>query len=1362
MRKIKLIILTALLCPVLWAMGRDDTAYDRAEGVESWSYEYDLQGREEGKYNVIVKGVDKAGNVTQAGPYNIMIDGDSDLPRVAVVSPGEGSLIKDNLNIVGSAADDDGVAYVEISMDGGAWARCEGKDFWSYYVSRDDLKDGSHDFKVRATDINGLTGSEQALKFDMDKDIPQIIISSHEKGAYLSDTVDLMGTVQDTSGLNDLWITHRETDETERIKLKYDKDSGLYHFTYKINTKDLEEGVHNLMLSCTDISGSRGEENFLFYADNTPPDITILTPKEGSEVNGKLILSGYAGDAVGVKRIFCRIDEEELEADVIPGSSFWYLELNLAERDFGNHNVEIVAEDNKGNFSIEKLKFENSEESDLPKLSLFGTSLTGTLEKTVQIGLMARDDDGIQAIEYALDEEAFKTKELSEGFVLSLSDLSPGKHTLNARAIDMNNLAGETESLSFIVPKPSERAPLSAVSDPIFDGESDITYLEEGLSLTGKAPGRGITLEYALLGVDKVVYKSLNRSGDGSFTITIPSDMADGQYALSVRALSSEGNRAENLILISRDEKAPELTLLAPLAEEALNGKIVLAGLAHDLQDRPTVELSDDGETFVPLEGGRSFYRILDLNSYEETPEFTLRLTDKRGHSQLIPVPVTVEKESDYPSLSLHYPLEDSLVTGPVKLTGTATDDDGIGSFSYKVGEGEWVEAPGGHAFSLPFDPAGSPDGDFTVFVKCADVNGLESEVIERTFPVSRKAPEINLTAPVPSDFLQGSFVMSGTARDDNGIEAVYVSTDNGFSYNRVQGEEEWSYDLDTAVLTDGTFPVFIKAVDRSGMESYFTSLINVDNRAPEIKLDYPQSNEKILGAIDIKGVVTDLNDLAEVQYTLTARGNGDVTSEEGIEEELSGSLLDREGSSLIMNRSLDLAGRNPGWYAFSLTAVDKAGNRSRVSRDVYVNETSGDAGVALLYPLDGASRKGFVNVEGRVYNVEKNLPVQIILDGKMFAMALPDDKGFFFCTFEEGVLNEGIHTLKALYGSYVTEERVFNFSSEGPWISFEGYKTGDYLTERTFITGRTGYVDSAVAKALAMDKKERENKDIAYPILERIEYSFDKGRTFSVLPGNKVSRKKGEESASWKVRIETELYPDGDLPIIAKAYYDDGSQVVEEILLRVDKKAPQVTIDTPSEGEGFNDKLIISGSSEDGNGMDEVTLLLREGDKSGYELPSFVQGLYLDFHALGATYGDVGAGLTFFDDNVKLQGQAGVAPSGRFSGLVIGGKLLANVANIPYSYFLGPDWSDFSTSLALGANFSYFTMSGDELSFSGDGVMLGSILGQWEIIKFETENWSALNDFSLYAEGSLWFISSDVEAGTVARFSLGARLGVF
>src|SRR5512133_423735 len=58
-----------------------------AEGLENWKQGIDLGSYKSGKYNLIVEGKDKAGNVTRAAPMNIYVDPKSDLPVVSIINP---------------------------------------------------------------------------------------------------------------------------------------------------------------------------------------------------------------------------------------------------------------------------------------------------------------------------------------------------------------------------------------------------------------------------------------------------------------------------------------------------------------------------------------------------------------------------------------------------------------------------------------------------------------------------------------------------------------------------------------------------------------------------------------------------------------------------------------------------------------------------------------------------------------------------------------------------------------------------------------------------------------------------------------------------------------------------------------------------------------------------------------------------------------------------------------------------------------------------------------------------------------------------------------------------------------------------
>jgi len=166
---------------------------------------------------------------------------------------------------------------------------------------------------------------------------------------------------------------------------------------------------------------------------------------------------------------------------------------------------------------------------------------------------------------------------------------------------------------------------------------------------------------------------------------------------------------------------------------------------------------------------------------------------------------------------------------------------------------------------------------------------------------------------------------------------------------------------------------------------------------------------------------------------------------------------------------------------------------------------------------------------------------------------------------------------------------------------------------------------------------------------------------------------------------------------------------------------------------------------------------------------------LYFDWHFWGATLWDIGAGLTFFDDNVRLQlkfGQFTEQQWGlffeepfRYGGNVIGGKLLANIGTLPFRYFFGPNWEWLSANLTLGANFSMFTKTQ-----SGSPQMLSAILAQLEFPRVTIPKQKMFRVFAFYTEAQVWFIPTDIESvdpnnpipKIVPQISGGIRINVF
>ncbi|MCA1755614.1 MAG: neuraminidase, partial [Spirochaeta sp.] len=256
-----------------------------------------------------------------------------------------------------------------------------------------------------------------------------------------------------------------------------------------------------------------------------------------------------------------------------------------------------------------------------------------------------------------------------------------------------------------------------------------------------------------------------------------------------------------------------------------------------------------------------------------------------------------------------------------------------------------------------------------------------------------------------------------------------------------------------------------------------------------------------------------------------------------------------------------------------------------------------------------------------------------------------------------------------------------FDIMRHGPRVMIESHRNGDMINGRPWLRG-VAAIELTPEEQELTGRRERQQFGVSEVLV-----SVDNGRSFMNARGG----------AEWRFRLETSEMDPGPVPILVKAVFEDGRTATERFVLIVDTIPPEVMVASPVENSRHAQSLLVHGNAQDEFGIEHLEVSLRPGDKFGYEVPQFIQGLYLDTQVGGATYGSAGIGLSFFDDNVRIQAQAGAAPPGRFTGNVLGGKLLANVVTFPFNYYFGPDWSFFSMALALGANFSYFPMDEED-----------------------------------------------------------------
>jgi hypothetical protein len=726
-------------------------------------------------------------------------------------------------------------------------------------------------------------------------------------------------------------------------------------------------------------------------------------------------------------------------------------------------------------------------------------------------------------------------------------------------------------------------------------------------------------------------------------------------------------------------------------------------------------------------------------------------VVDRSGNSTLFAPKLKLNDERGKPVLRILTPSEDQIIRSDFVISGTAFDYAGIAKVYYRIDGSDWKSVePKDAGFSIPVALESTTDNGHLVEAYAENIYGIKGDVVSRKYRISKEEPRAFMISPDIADSVRGTIEISGTASDANGIESVSLSFDNGSSYVMASGAESWHYRLDTRILADGVHGVTIKPVDKYGTVGFSASLITIDNTPPQVRLASPLDGAVLSGSVDLSGRVSDNYKLASVRAELMPVGRDKPPT---FEADL--------GRSEVVRQRLDVSSLPPGAYTLRLIGRDGADNETFVSRDIVLEVRHPADSVALFYPVGGQEISGRLTICGRAQVAGGAATVTILADGTEVGTAKADARGYFSFDMPAGRLGDGEHMLSARCvgadGNNVESKAApVSWRSEGPWLTIDGPVFGSYLSERPWLSGKAGWTIAAPnpkdAAAFAVFRKAANGRRV-----EKVEASFDNGRTYQKAAGRE----------SWRFRLETPIYPDGEIFLLVRATFADGSAVIARTVFNLDKTPPAVRILSPAENMRFADHIRVSGTaSDDESGLASVAVELRKGDKRGYELPAFVQGLYLDAHFFGATSWEAGLGLSFFGDNVKLQAAYGQAPTTdsagnlqRFFGGVYSAKLIANVFYLPFSSILGPDWSMFSSSLGLGAEFSYFDMNG-----TTEGKGLSAVLAQLEFPKYTLGSVSFMKKYSFYLEEEAWFVSSDVPgASTILLMTtFGVRLGLF
>jgi hypothetical protein len=283
---------------------------------------------------------------------------DTTPPTVAISVPAAGATVSGSVTISGTAADNVGLAKVELSVDGAAYQAASGTASWSYPLDTTTLTNGSHTLMARATDTSGNTRTvSETVSIQNVIAAPSVTIVAPTAGTTVSGAVNVGGHAADTVALTKV--------ELSVDGGAYQAASGTTSWAYPLDTRTLANGSHTLTVRATDTLGATAATSQPVSVSNTAPDATpptvgISVPVAGATVSGSVTISGAAADNVGLATVELSVDGGAYKA--ASGTASWSYSLDTTTLANGSHTLTARATDTSGNVSsaVETVSVQNS------------------------------------------------------------------------------------------------------------------------------------------------------------------------------------------------------------------------------------------------------------------------------------------------------------------------------------------------------------------------------------------------------------------------------------------------------------------------------------------------------------------------------------------------------------------------------------------------------------------------------------------------------------------------------------------------------------------------------------------------------------------------------------------------------------------------------------------------------------------------------------------------------------------------------------------------------------------------------------------------------------------------------------------
>ena len=569
--------------------------------------------------------------------------------------------------------------------------------------------------------------------------------------------------------------------------------------------------------------------------DTQPPTTSITSPSSGATVNGTTSVSATATDNVGVTKVELWVDGAlALTRTAAPYTFSW----DTTGVPNGSHSLQSKAYDAAGlagSSAPVAVTVNNGPAADTqpPTTAITAPASGATVSGTTSVTASASDNVGVTRVELWVDGALALTRTTTPyTFSWDTTTVANGSHTLQSRAYDAANNAGQSATISVTVN--------NTVSGPL----EIVLYASTATVIQGawrrepdSSAAGGFVMHHPDAGAPK---RSTPLAAPADyFELTFTAE-ANVPYHLWARIRAEADYWANESVFIQFSSGTPYsigTTSGADLNLENCSGCGVSGwgwqdnGWGAQL-DGPNITFSTGGVKTLRVQT-REDGTYIDQIILSPSQFLTQAPGALKNDTNIYPESGGTTGDTQPPTTSITSPSGGATVSGTTSITATATDNVGVTKVELWI-DGALAQTRTTAPYTFSWNTTAVPNGGHTLVSRAYDAAGLVGSSSTVTVTVSNgpgpdtQAPATAITAPASGATVSGPTSVTATATDNVGVTRVELWIDGVLASTRTA--TPYTFSWNTTTVSNGSHTLQSRAYDAAnnvGQSATITVTVN-------------------------------------------------------------------------------------------------------------------------------------------------------------------------------------------------------------------------------------------------------------------------------------------------------------------------------------------------------------------------------------------------------------------------------------------------------------------------------------------------------------------------------------------------------